>query len=487
MRRVALLILSAIVVASVFVPIPAHAAATHDRTVFAFGSATFKGSTDGMHLTKPIVTMANTANGTGYWLVGADGGVFSFGGAPYYGSLAAVRLNADVVGMAPTPSGHGYWMVGADGGVFAFGDAHWYGGMSNVRLNASIIAIIPGPGGHGYWLYAKDGGVFSFGSARFHGSTGAMRLAAPVVGMAATQTGNGYWLVASDGGVFSFGDAHFKGSMGGKPLHAPVVGMARDGSGNGYWLAGADGGVFTFGDAHFKGSAFGLVPGGKHVSVLAGMPDGNGYRMLAVSDVADVAQLGVGASGAAVSYLQSRLLSLGYWLPGVNGVYDSLTQQAVWAFQKWQNLPRTGNVDAATQAAFRTAQRPKPRSTSGYMFEVNKTKQVMMIASNGFAQWTFNISSGSDHPYCENGNCGNAHTPEGVFSIVSQINGADNAPLGLLWRPKFFTYQGHAIHGNGSVPPYPASHGCVRVSNTAMNWIWDTNALPIGTTVWVYV
>jgi hypothetical protein len=27
----------------------------------------------------------------------------------------------------------------------------------------------------------------------------------------------------------------------------------------------------------------------------------------------------------------------------------------------------------------------------------------------------------------------------------------------------------------------------VRVSNTAMNWIWDSNSMPMGTTVWVYV
>ncbi len=33
------------------------------------------------------------------------------------------RSNAPIVGLAPTPSGNGYWLVGADGGVFSFGDA----------------------------------------------------------------------------------------------------------------------------------------------------------------------------------------------------------------------------------------------------------------------------------------------------------------------------------------------------------------------------
>ena len=32
-------------------------------------------------------------------------------------------LNAPVVGIAATPDGGGYWEVASDGGIFAFGDA----------------------------------------------------------------------------------------------------------------------------------------------------------------------------------------------------------------------------------------------------------------------------------------------------------------------------------------------------------------------------
>ena len=42
------------------------------------------------------------------------------------GSLSA-PLNAPIVGIAATPDGGGYWLVAADGGVFSFGDAHFYG------------------------------------------------------------------------------------------------------------------------------------------------------------------------------------------------------------------------------------------------------------------------------------------------------------------------------------------------------------------------
>jgi lipoprotein-anchoring transpeptidase ErfK/SrfK len=58
--------------------------------------------------------------------------------------------------------------------------------------------------------------------------------------------------------------------------------------------------------------------------------------------------------------------------------------------------------------------------------------------------------------------------------------------LGQLWRPRFFSEDGFAIHGDSSVPPYPVSHGCVRVSNEAIDWIWSSNLAPNGTAVWIY-
>jgi lipoprotein-anchoring transpeptidase ErfK/SrfK len=66
-----------------------------------------------------------------------------------------------------------------------------------------------------------------------------------------------------------------------------------------------------------------------------------------------------------------------------------------------------------------------------------------------------------------------------------QIDGVRHGPLGDLWRPKYFN-GGIAIHGSPSIPPYPASHGCARLSNAAMNWIWATNKIPLKTKVWVY-
>jgi hypothetical protein len=58
----------------------------------------------GSHLNAPVVGMAATPDGQGYWLAAADGGVFSFGRAPFEGSMGGKPINAPVVGIATWPS-----------------------------------------------------------------------------------------------------------------------------------------------------------------------------------------------------------------------------------------------------------------------------------------------------------------------------------------------------------------------------------------------
>ena len=74
-------------------------------------------------INKPIIGMAATPDGKGYWLVASDGSMFTFGDAGNFGSEGAVTLNKPIVGMAATPDGKGYWLVASDGGMFTFGDA----------------------------------------------------------------------------------------------------------------------------------------------------------------------------------------------------------------------------------------------------------------------------------------------------------------------------------------------------------------------------
>ncbi len=233
---------------------PGYDEVASDGGIFTFGSTGFFGSTGGLTLNKPVVGMAQTPDGGGYWLVASDGGIFTFGDARFYGSTGAIALNRPIVGMAATPSGR--WLL-------AGGDRRRHLHLRRrqlLRLDRRHAAQPAHrrhgvtPDGGGYWLVASDGGIFTFGDASFYGSTGAMRLNQPIVGMAATPDGGGYWLVASDGGIFTFGDASFYGSTGAMRLNQPIVGMAATPDGGGYWLVATDGGIFTFGDAHFYGS-----------------------------------------------------------------------------------------------------------------------------------------------------------------------------------------------------------------------------------------
>ena len=78
-----------------------------------------------------------------------------------------------------------------------------------------------------------------------------------------------------------------------------------------------------------------------------------------------------------------------------------------------------------------------------------------------------------------------ATTPAGTYSTFRSVDRLDKGPLGDLWRPRYFN-GGIAVHGSGSIPGYPASHGCARVSNGAMNMIWSADLMPIGGRVTVY-
>ena len=214
----------------------------------------YLGDLSAQPLNQPVVGMAQTADGGGYWMVAADGGIFAFGDAGFYGSAGNLVLNKPIVGMAATKDGKGYWLVASDGGIFAYGDAAFHGSAGNIHLNQPVVGMAPSPTGNGYWLVASDGGIFAYGDAPFYGSAGNIHLNKPVVGMTTTLDGKGYWFVASDGGIFNYGDASFHGSAGNLALAQPIVGMASTADNKGYWLVAADGGIFAYGDAPFYGS-----------------------------------------------------------------------------------------------------------------------------------------------------------------------------------------------------------------------------------------
>jgi hypothetical protein len=196
--------------------------------------------------------------------------------------------------------------------------------------------------------------------------------------------------------------------------------------------------------------------------------------------------LKLGASGPAVLELQEQLSELGYWLGAPDGTYGQLTRQAVMAFQKAEDLTRDGVAGPRTRRAIPEASRPTPRTPSGDHLEVDLDRQLLLVVRDGEVRWAFNTSTGNGEAYDRpSGGTGVARTPRGKFEVQRQIDGLRRAELGDLYRPKYFN-GGIAVHGSGSVPARPASHGCVRLTNAAMDLLWSSGVAAIGTPVHVY-
>ncbi|MEG3615946.1 L,D-transpeptidase family protein [Isoptericola haloaureus] len=197
--------------------------------------------------------------------------------------------------------------------------------------------------------------------------------------------------------------------------------------------------------------------------------------------------LEVGSRGAEVRELQERLVELGYFLPSVDGVFGPQTQQAVWALQKAAGLYRDAVVGPRTESALDDGVRPRTVSSSGKVVEIDLDRQLLLAVQDGRVVRAFNASSGNGETFEAQGRSYRARTPTGTYSVYMERDYLHESTLelGAMYRPKYFT-GGIAVHGSPSIPPVPASHGCIRVSNAAMNWLWDAWGMPKGTTVVVH-
>jgi len=196
------------------------------------------------------------------------------------------------------------------------------------------------------------------------------------------------------------------------------------------------------------------------------------------------AKLSSGAEGAQVKALQHRLHELGYQVQAADGQFGGETLHSVVAFQKVNRLGRDGVVGPITRKALEHPRSPRPRSTkAGFHVEADLTLQVVYMVKDGKIQEILDASSASGQTYTVDGDVRLAVTPQGSFVIQRKIDAWRKSKLGLLYRPAYFT-GGYALHGAYSVPPFPASHGCIRITTTAMDR-WFAK-LPVGTPMLVY-
>ena len=162
-----------------------------------------------------------------------------------------------------------------------------------------------------------------------------------------------------------------------------------------------------------------------------------------------------GPKSTSTRKLQQRLADLQY-LPrsAIDGVEGYRTQQAVIAFQAWEGLGRDGVVGPLTTAALAKAKPPKPRAGGpDRRIEVYREKGVALLIAHGKTKRAIHVSAGA----------AGTPTPAGSFEVFRKELRSWSVPF-QVWLP-FASYfnNGIAFHEYPEVPPYPASHGCVRV------------------------
>lgn len=172
-----------------------------------------------------------------------------------------------------------------------------------------------------------------------------------------------------------------------------------------------------------------------------------------------------GAKQAGTRELQEKLASLGY-LPasGVDGIAGYQTQQAVMAFQSWEGLDRDGVAGPATKAALSTAKRPKPKAKRPRRFmEVHLGKGVLLLVKDGRTKRAIHVSGGAP----------GYDTPTGRYRVFRKELQSWSYPYSV-WLPyaSYFN-NGIAFHEYADIPPYPASHGCVRVPTPEAKRVYE--------------
>lgn len=177
-----------------------------------------------------------------------------------------------------------------------------------------------------------------------------------------------------------------------------------------------------------------LVPGGGYRSA------GGEFRYEVTAPA-----LGLGSRGPSVLLLERELVAHHFALPRIDSIFGADTLEAVYAVQKLAGLSRTGSMSAAAWQALGHVKPPRPRLRGSYI-EVDKTKQVLYVVRNSKVTLIVPVSTGAT-----------GNTPVGIFHVYSKVPGG-----AVMYYSNFFT-GAFAIHGYVSVPPYPASHGCVRV------------------------
>lgn len=204
--------------------------------------------------------------------------------------------------------------------------------------------------------------------------------------------------------------------------------------------------------------------------------------------------------------VQRILSSLAIPAGPVDGVWGARTAQGLCTFRQVAGLPVSrGYVTSADltrlrayDAAYATVSSipaPNRNGASTYLL-ANKTCQTMLYARGGTYVRVFRISTGTREFETPVGNAWLGSTrpgwscstlyPEGCYYYDQGMN-ALYTTKNVLYSKFGNMYNKRTIwgsimlHGSASVPTYPASHGCVRVTITDSDWMYRNMSNSAGT------
>lgn len=190
---------------------------------------------------------------------------------------------------------------------------------------------------------------------------------------------------------------------------------------------------------------------------------GGAHAQTTGKDAARASKTPPALSAEEIGEARRRLAELGYWVKAEGAGDEVSLRHALIAFQKIEGRPRTGVLTQAELQALRAARRLTTRESGYPHVEIDLCRQVLFLIDAGdIPLRILPVSTGSGECFTEGGRTRRAVTPQGRFTIKHKIKGWRKSPLGLLYYPNY-VYDGVAIHGNPSVPPVPASHGCIRI------------------------
>jgi hypothetical protein len=176
--------------------------------------------------------------------------------------------------------------------------------------------------------------------------------------------------------------------------------------------------------------------------------------------------------------VQTKLAQLGY-LPedAVTGTWDYRSQQAVLAFQSWENLERDGIVGEMTRERLDAAGRPlaKYRTGTGRKVEIHRGQSVLLLIEAGRVVRVVHTSTGIGNNSTDMG------TPPGSFKVTRKVEQAWSVPLKMFFDHAVYWGVGLAIYGAADVPAGPASYGGARVPMPEVQAVYDF--VEVGTPV----